>query len=353
MEENFKKRLLEFTSKQAIELIGGSITLDQLKDFINKSQEKKHTYHTRYSPIDIRKAREKLFEDHFKKLEARKGPPLICVHTSKGGTGKTTISTNLAVALAAQGYRVCLIDGDPQASTTTLLGLSPHNPNRKTLRNLISPIIGNSLLEEVAIPIYENAYLDFIPGDLNMNRLERELAGERVRDMCFSGYYNKHIAEFKKYEFVIIDTNPSSTTLNFNMMVPANLIIAVAMLDGLSLSALETLSAELDDIEKLTKIKPPLLLVMNSVNLILTHVQENLKALKKEHSLSMAKTLIPNYAGFGRQVNLESGRCLPLFESEPVSPAGKALLELSREISNLFANYSKSPKKAHSAQSAA
>ncbi len=353
MEANFKQRLLEFTSKQAIELVGTAITLDHLKDLIDKSQQEKQTYHNRYSPIEIRGVREKLFENHFKQLANRKGPALVCVHTSKGGTGKTTISTNLAVALAAQGYRVCLIDADPQASATTLLGLEPENKDRKTLRNLISPSIGTSSLEEVVIPIYKNAYLDFVPGDLNMGRLERELAGSRLRDINFSEYYKDHIAEFKKYEFVIIDTNPSSTTLNFNMMVPANLIMAVAMLDGLSLSALNTLSADLGDIEKLTKVKPALLLVANGFHPTLKHVQENLEILTEEYGSYMAKTRIPNYAGFGRQVRLYSGKRLPLFESEPVSVAAKALLELSREVSNLFADYSTGSRDAHSAQSAA
>lgn len=351
--ENFEKRLLEFTSKQAIELVGTAITPDQLKDLIAKDQKDKQTYHNRYSPIEIRKAREHLFENHFKQLANRKQPALICVHTSKGGTGKTTISTNLAVALAAQGYRVCLIDADPQASATTLLGFAPENEDRKTLRNLISPSTSASSLADVAIPIYENADLDFIPGNLNMGRLERELAAERARDMCFSSYYKKHVNEFKKYEFVIIDTNPSSTTLNFNMMVPANLIIAVAMLDGLSLSALHTLAADLADIESLTDVKPALLLVANGFHPTWKHVKENLEILRYGYGSVMAKTHIPSYTGFGRQVRLHSGKRLPLFESEPLSAAAKALLELSREVSELFSGHSISSMDTHSASSAA
>jgi chromosome partitioning protein len=357
VEENFEKRLLEFTSKQAVELVGTAITSDQLKDLIDKSQKDKQTYHTRYSPIEIRQAREQLFENHFKQLANRKQPALICVHTSKGGTGKTTISTNLAVALAAQGYRVCLIDADPQASATTLLGFAPENEHRKTLRNLISPGMPApaSSLKEVAIPIYRSAYLDFIPGDLNMGRLERELAADRARDMCFSSYYKKHIDEFKEYEFVIIDTNPSSTTLNFNMMVPANLIIAVAMLDGLSLSALRTLAADLEDVENLTHVRPALLLVANGFHPTWKHVRENLEILRKGYNSYMAETLIPNYTGFGRQVRLHSGKRLPLFESEPLSVAAKALLELSREVSGLFTEqeHFTSSQDTYSVQSAA
>ncbi len=349
MAENFNQRTLEFTSKHAIELVGAAITPDQLKELIDKKE--KQTYHNRYSPIEIRLAREKLFEKHFKELANRQNPAVICVHTSKGGTGKTTISTNLAVALAAQGYRVCLIDADPQSSATTLLGLAPEDENRKTIRNLISPSEGNSSLSEVVVPIYENAYLDFVPADLSMNRLERELNSDRFRDVRFSNYYKNHIDEFKKYEFIIIDTNPSSTTLNFNTMVPANLIIAVAMLDGLSLLALKSLFADLEDIEELTKVAPAILLVANGFHPTMKHVRENLEILENKYGSYLAKTRIPTYAGFGRQVRLQSGKRLPLFESEPISAAAKSLLELSREVSGLFSEHSVNSRDIHTAQS--
>ncbi|MEM2046020.1 MAG: P-loop NTPase, partial [Candidatus Bathyarchaeia archaeon] len=49
---------------------------------------------------------------------------MIAVHSYKGGTGKTLISTNLAAALAKQGEKVCLMDLDFRApSLASLLGI--------------------------------------------------------------------------------------------------------------------------------------------------------------------------------------------------------------------------------------
>jgi Mrp family chromosome partitioning ATPase len=50
---------------------------------------------------------------------------VIAVQDVKGGVGKSTLSVHLAQYLAIQGYRVCLIDCDSQASSTTLFGYVP------------------------------------------------------------------------------------------------------------------------------------------------------------------------------------------------------------------------------------
>lgn len=42
---------------------------------------------------------------------------------AKGGTGKTTVAANLATAFAFMGYKTLMIDGDPQASLTNMMGI--------------------------------------------------------------------------------------------------------------------------------------------------------------------------------------------------------------------------------------
>ena len=55
-------------------------------------------------------------------MSEEEGDPTIhCVFSFKGGVGKTTISVNLAATLAAQGWRVLVVDGDPQANMTGFL----------------------------------------------------------------------------------------------------------------------------------------------------------------------------------------------------------------------------------------
>src|SRR3546814_17395517 len=57
--------------------------------------------------------------------QAHEDAVVVAVQNFKGGVGKSTITKHLADYLALQGYKVLVIDCDPQASTTTMFDIQP------------------------------------------------------------------------------------------------------------------------------------------------------------------------------------------------------------------------------------
>src|SRR5216684_4664290 len=108
---------------------------------------------------------------------ATTAPPIIAVVNQKGGVGKTTTAINLAAAMAEVGHPTLLVDLDPQANSTSGLGL---DPTRARL-NIYHLLTGESEVQQVAQPT-SVAGLEIIPSDIDLAGAEIELATLEARE---------------------------------------------------------------------------------------------------------------------------------------------------------------------------
>src|SRR5437868_7764045 len=105
------------------------------------------------------------------------GLPVLAVVNQKGGVGKTTTAINLSAAVAELGHPVLLIDLDPQANSTSGLGLNPARA-RLTIYHVLA---GECTLSEAAVPSGAPG-LQLVPSHVDLAGAEIELAGMAERE---------------------------------------------------------------------------------------------------------------------------------------------------------------------------
>jgi chromosome partitioning protein len=156
----------------------------------------------------------------------------------KGGTGKTTICHQVSIHMALLGFKVLVIDCDPQAHLTYALGILEEE-DKLTLYDVI---VNKLPIKETIKNIYPG--LDIIPSDLSLTRVELPLSQSTNREKILK----KIIDPLKKdYDFIFIDTNPTISTLNQNTTYCADVVNIVCETQPFSLKGLEMLVRELKD----------------------------------------------------------------------------------------------------------
>ncbi len=168
----------------------------------------------------------------------------IAVFTQKGGTGKTTTAFNVSAALAEMGYKVLLIDGDPQGNISISLGLKP-NAKQKTLYDVF--------IEEIDISdaIYkqENSF-DLIISDQKLAAVNITLARDEDPKNRHKVLKQKLSSIEKKYDYIIMDCSPALSVLNHNLLYFSEEVLIPVSCDYLSMAGLKQVLATLEDVKK-------------------------------------------------------------------------------------------------------
>ncbi len=165
---------------------------------------------------------------------------IIAVTLRKGGSGKTTTSVNLAMALSLKGKKTLLVDLDPQANATISVGIDPTNL-AKHINTLFTDI--NAKTEEVIIKTEFGLYL--LPSHPDLADTE---AGMRATQIGLLKGLLEPLDNV--FDFIVIDTPPSESYLTVNALAVADEVLIPLQAHFLALRGLQDVLDEVDQVKQ-------------------------------------------------------------------------------------------------------
>lgn len=200
------------------------------------------------------------------KVGSRSAAQRLAVFNHKGGVGKTTLTVNIAAALATMGQRVLLVDSDPQCNLTAylveesvlndLLDRSDKEDG-KTVWTALKPLVDASGYISPIQPLERSENIYLLPGDIRLAEFEESLHGFWTD--CFQrkprGYRGtgalsdlvNRVALANRIDFVLYDSGPNIGPLNRAILLDCDQFAIPAACDLFSLRAIKTLGRTLSE----------------------------------------------------------------------------------------------------------
>jgi chromosome partitioning protein len=165
---------------------------------------------------------------------------IVAVANQKGGVGKTTTSINLAASIASRGYRVLLVDFDPQGNASSGVGW----PRDRVEKSIYDVLTGDATLAEVVRSTdIETLFLAPATTDLVGAEIELISADRRERALADA------LAEVAStYEYIVIDCPPSLGLLTLNALVAADGVIVPMQAEYFALEGLSALTSTIEKV---------------------------------------------------------------------------------------------------------
>ncbi len=245
---------------------------------------------------------------------------IISVFNQKGGVGKTTTAINLAAGLAREGKNILLIDMDPQANTSSGLGLEEEGEGAS-----LYDLLTDNIDLDKAIQTSSIEGVKIIPADSNLAGLEIEAVNIEDRE----GLLKAKLEGIGSYDYVLIDCPPSLSILTINALTASDSVLIPIQAEYYSLEGLGSLMKTLDLVKR--SLNPDL--VIEGIVVTMYDARNNLSREVLEEVRSYFKDLVYETM-IPRNVRLAEAPShgLDIFTYDKASKGAWAYQDLAQEL---------------------
>jgi chromosome partitioning protein len=251
---------------------------------------------------------------------------IISVANQKGGCGKTTLSVNVAAALARLGSETLLIDLDPQAHATFAMGYNEKSSERKTSYDIFRAHFDNIEVPSEELVISERKKLSFIPANMMLSAAEINLGGINGAASILHKTLNN--GYFSQYDYVIIDSPPSFGFLTLNAMYAADMVVVPMDLSYFSFNGINSVYRVSNLLNVETGRAPAIFFVLN----IFDSRSKFAKELDAEASNKIGDYLLPTKVRSSVRLREAAKLGKTIFEHDPKSNAALDFYNLTSDI---------------------
>jgi len=249
-------------------------------------------------------------------------PRVMAIANQKGGVGKTTTAVNLGAALAELGYRVLVVDLDPQGNATTGLGVNARNLESSVYDVLLHEVAVEDCIEPTNL---RNLFL--VPATIDLAGAEIELVPMLSRETRLKRALATVVDDF---DYLLIDCPPSLGLLTVNALAAANEVVVPIQCEYY---ALEGLGQLLSNIERVRANLNPALsvttIVMTMFDARTRLAEQVVEEVRGHFGPRVCRSVVP------RTVRLSEAPSYgqPIIVFDPSSRGATAYRELAKEVS--------------------